>query len=526
MVAEDLAGLQQEYQRRLQALLLEATPDTPLHRDRRFSDPAWRRGPYPRMLAIYALHAEFMRRLAAHPAAQGGDAQRLEFAVEQWIEAASPANFFATNPQAQQRAIDSGGESLRRGIGNLVQDLARGRITQSDVSAFEIGRDLAQSKGWVVFRNDLIEVIQYLPLGPRVHRRPLLIVPPCINKYYILDLQADNSFVQHALSAGMQVFMISWRNPDTSMGHLGWDDYLDDGVVAAIRVVQEIADQDAIQLLGFCVGGTLATTALAALAAKRIDPVASLTLLTTLLDFAQPGPLGVFVHQEQVVLLEERLGKGGLLRGEELAAAFSALRPQDLVWNYVVHNYLLGERPGAFDFLHWNADVTHLPGPMLVWYLRHMYLANELCQPGRLRCLGEAVDLRCLRLPTYAFAARQDHIVPWQSAYRSALLLGKSVRFVLSASGHVAGTINPARANRRSFRTTAHAGGSSVLPDDPQAWLAQSGEHPGSWWNDWSQWARRFAGSLRKAPAQPGSALHRPLEPAPGRYVRGAASAA
>jgi polyhydroxyalkanoate synthase len=513
-------ALQQEYMQRLQQLLLQPRDLVPVPTDRRFSHAAWREGDYPRLLAAYSLNAEFLRRLAALTPGDSPDHERLRFVVDQWIEAASPANCLATNPLAQQRIRESAGDSLRRGLENLSRDLARGRIAQTDEGAFEIGGDLACSKGWVVFRNDLIEVIEYSPLRERVGTRPILIVPPCINKYYILDLGSDNSFVQHCLSEAMQVYMVSWRNPDASMARLTWDDYLENGVIAAIRAVQEISDQDQINLLGFCVGGTLAATALAVLAAKRIDPAASLTLLTTLLDFSEPGVLGVFIDENQVRHHERRLGKGGLLRGEELAAAFSALRPNDLVWTYVVQNYLLGESPAAFDMLYWNSDSTNLPGPMFVEVLRRMYLNNELCQPNRLECLGAPIDLRRLRIPAYVFAAHQDHIVPWQSAYRSGTQLGGSFRFVLGESGHVAGTINPALKNRRSFRTSTHRSARAAPLKDPQIWLAKSRETPGSWWRDWSDWMRAFTGPLRVPDGRPGSAGHPPLEPAPGRYVR------
>jgi len=505
---------------RLQQLLLQPRDLVPIPLDRRFSHAAWSEGDYPRLLATYALNAEFLKRLAALKPGDSPGRERLRFAVDQWIEAASPANFLATNPLAQQRIRESAGDSLRRGLENLVRDLARGRIAQTDEAAFELGRDLACSKGWVVFRNHLIEVIQYAPLRERVGSRPILIVPPCINKYYILDLGSDNSFVQHCLSQAMQVYMVSWRNPDASMAQLTWDDYLEDGVIAAIRVAQEISDQDQINLLGFCVGGTLAATALAALAAKRIDPVASLTLLTTLLDFSEPGVLGVFIDEAQVRHHERRLGDGGLLRGEELAGAFSALRPNDLIWTHVVQNYLLGENPAAFDLLYWNSDSTNLPGPMFVEYLRRMYLNNELCRPNRLKYLGTPVDLRSLRIPAYVFAAHQDHIVPWQSAYRSGTHLGGSFRFVLGESGHVAGTINSALKNRRSFRTSALRSASAAPFRDPQSWLAESRETSGSWWRDWSDWMRAFTGPLGAIRASPGSADYPPLEPAPGRYVR------
>lgn len=331
-----LGGLQREYLERAQALMSgPASVDSPA--DKRFSHSAWRQGPFAVAAAAYLLNAEFMARIAELVDADDKTKDRIRFATEQWVDAASPSNFLATNPEAQQRMLESGGESLRQGMENLIHDLAAGRISQSDETAFDVGQNVASSEGAVVFRNELIEIIQYKPITQKVAKRPLLMVPPCINKFYILDLQPDNSLVQHCLAEGVQVFMLSWRNVDASMGHLTWDDYLETGAIEAIRVVQEISAQDEINLLGFCVGGTIVGATLAALAARKIYPIASLTLLTTLLDFSHPGVLGVFIDEQQVRLREQSLGAGGVMKGKELAATFSALRPNDLVWNYVVN---------------------------------------------------------------------------------------------------------------------------------------------------------------------------------------------
>jgi polyhydroxyalkanoate synthase len=411
-----LSGLQREYLERAQALMSgPASVDSPA--DKRFSHSAWRQGPFAVAAAAYLLNAEFMARIAELVDADDKTKDRIRFATEQWVDAASPSNFLATNPEAQQRMLESGGESLRQGMENLIHDLAAGRISQSDETAFDVGQNVASSEGAVVFRNELIEIIQYKPITQKVAKRPLLMVPPCINKFYILDLQPDNSLVQHCLAEGVQVFMLSWRNVDASMGHLTWDDYLETGAIEAIRVVQEISAQDEINLLGFCVGGTIVGATLAALAARKIYPIASLTLLTTLLDFSHPGVLGVFIDEQQVRLREQSLGGGGVMKGKELAATFSALRPNDLVWNYVVNNYLKGERPAAFDLLYWNADSTNLPGPMFAWYLRHMYLQNELCQPHRLICLGESIDLGAIDAPSYIFASRGNQPISVRSTW-------------------------------------------------------------------------------------------------------------
>jgi len=510
-----LGELQREYLERAQSLMASPKVDS-LQVDKRFSSDAWLAGPFAMAAAAYLLNAEFIARIAELVEADDKTKDRIRFATEQWVEAASPSNFLATNPDAQRRMLESGGESLRQGMENLMHDLAAGRISQSDESAFEVGRNVATSQGAVIFRNDLMEIIQYQPTTAEVAKRPLLMIPPCINKFYILDLQPDNSLVQHCLSEGIQVFMLSWRNIDASMGHLTWDDYLDKGAIEAIRVVQEISSQQEINLLGFCVGGTIVGAALAALAARKIYPVASLTLLTTLLDFSHPGVLGIFIDEQHVRMREQSLGSGGVMRGKELAATFSALRPNDLVWNYVVNNYLKGERPAAFDLLYWNADSTNLPGPMFAWYLRHMYLQNELCQPDRLQCLGVSIDLGAINVPSYIFSAREDHIVPWQSSYLSTQHLGGDKRFILGASGHIAGTINSAKRNRRSY----WLGSPGDLPPDPEDWLRHAHEYQGSWWTNWSTWLGEFRGGERIAPEMLGSADYPVLDSAPGPYVK------
>jgi polyhydroxyalkanoate synthase len=339
-------------------------------------------------------------------------------------------------------------------------------------------------------------------------------VPPFINKYYILDLQPENSFVAHAVARGHTVFLVSWINAQPEHAKLTWDDYIERGVVEAIERARTISRSDTINALGFCVGGTILATALAALAARGEKPVASLTLMTTLLDFEHPGTLGVFVDPVQVAWREQTLGDGGLMTGQELATTFSFLRPNDLVWNYVVANYLKGQDPPPFDLLYWNADSTNLPGPLYCWYLRHMYLQNELRIPDRLTCVGQKIDLRRIDVPTYVFGAREDHIVLWRAAYASTQLLSNRVRFVLGASGHIAGAINPPSKNRRSFWTADR------LPPAPEAWLEGATEHPGSWWTDWAGWLEPFKGAPRPAPTRMGDAANPPLEPAPGRYVK------
>jgi poly[(R)-3-hydroxyalkanoate] polymerase subunit PhaC len=410
--------------------------------------------------------------------------------------------------------VESGGASVAQGLANLIGDAQRGRITMTDESAFEVGRNLAVTPGSVVFRNDLIELIQYAPTTPEVYKRPLLIIPPCINKYYILDLGPENSFVRHAVASGHTVLMISWRNIPSQLGHLTWDDYLEQGVFAAIDAAREISGSRNINALGFCVGGTLLACALAVLAARREPVVASATLLTAMLDFADPGDIGVYVSHESLAAREPMLLSGGRVHGSELTSAFASLRPNELVWNYVVSNYLKGRTPPAFDLLYWNSDSANLPGPMYDYYLRNMYLDNRLRQPGALTMCGEAVDLSGIAMPTYVYASREDHIVPWRTAYRTVELLGGDAGFVLGASGHIAGVVNPPEKKRRNYWTN------ELLTDDPDDWLARAESHPGSWWPHWAAWLTEQAGARRPAPRHLGSARHRPLAPAPGTYVR------
>lgn len=519
-----LAELQADYLKQAAALWNSALgqSDVPAVSDRRFSAPEWRANPAASfMTQLYLLNGRTLQQMAAAVEADDKTRARIKFAVQQFVDAASPSNFLATNPEAQKLALDSHGETLARGLQQLWGDVQRGHVSQTDESAFEVGKNVATTAGSVVFENDLFQLIEYAPLTPQVHARPFLLVPPCINKFYILDLQPDNSLIRYAVAEGHRVFVVSWRNPDESVKHLTWDDYVEPGVIQAIRVVQAISGQEQINTLGFCVGGTLLACALAVLAARGEQPAASLTLLTTLLDFADNGILDIFVDEASVRLREATLGpdspKGPqLLHGQELATTFSFLRPNDLVWNYVVGNYLKGEAPPAFDLLYWNGDSTNLPGPMYCWYLRHTYLQNELKVPGRLTVCGEKLDLSAIACPVYIYGSREDHIVPWQAAYRNTQIFKGPRRFVMGASGHIAGVINPPAKGKRSHWIAK----STALPADPEAWLQGATEHPGSWWTDWSAWLASHAGAKKPAPKAPGSRKYKAIEPAPGRYVK------
>ncbi|MCC6659014.1 MAG: class I poly(R)-hydroxyalkanoic acid synthase [Rhodocyclaceae bacterium] len=484
-------------------------------KDKRFAAPAWSESPYFDYLRqAYLLNAEFLDRLAEALPADPAARDRLRFFTRQFADAMAPSNFVATNPEFIQTALKTQGASITAGIQNLIADLAKGRISMTDDAAFEVGRNLAATPGQVIYENELIQLIQYAPATAEVHERPLLIVPPCINKFYILDLQPANSFVAHAVAQGITVFLVSWRNPQAELGHLGWDDYLELGALQALAVAREVSGADQLHARGFCVGGTIRSSALSVARARGEEPAASLTLLTTLLDFSDGGEVTHYVDPASVAAREAAIGGGGLLRGAELAAAFSSLRANDLIWQYVVGNYLKGGKPAAFDLLYWNADSTNLPGPFAVWYLRHLYLENALREPGRLAMCGATADLSRLDMPAYIYSSREDHIVPWKSAYQSRGILGGATTFVMGASGHIAGVINPPASGKRShWRNDADA----ATAED---WLAGATEHKGSWWPHWIEWLKQFAGPQRPARGTLGSRRHRPIEAAPGRYVK------
>jgi polyhydroxyalkanoate synthase len=520
-----LAGLQarhtQQHAALWQAILARqsgqlAPPVAPPERgDRRFSAGEWQRNPwFDYLRQTYLINSRYVSdcvdALQAEPRAK----ERVRFLARQMVDAMSPANFAATNPEALKLALDTKGESLTQGIRQLIEDTHKGRISTTDESRFEVGRNLAVTEGAVVLENELIQLIQYRPLTETVFERPLVMFPPCINKYYILDLQPENSFVRYALEQGHVVFMVSWRNVTKELGHLTWDDYLSKGVLAPLEAARAVCRSDRVNALGFCVGGTMLGAALAVLAARGDSVVESATFLASMLDFSDTGEIGLFVDEASVAAREGAIGKGGIMPGRELALVFSALRANDLVWSYVVNNYLKGRQPEAFDLLHWNADSTNLPGPMYCWYVRNTYLENNLREPGRVSVLGVPVDLRRVGVPAYVLATREDHIVPWRTAYRTTQLLGGETRFALGASGHIAGVVNPPAKGKRSYWIGGESG------SDADAWLAGATETTGSWWGDWSAWLERFGGGRAKPRARLGNAKYKPIEPAPGRYVK------
>ncbi|MDR1349822.1 MAG: class I poly(R)-hydroxyalkanoic acid synthase [Zoogloeaceae bacterium] len=485
--------------------------------DRRFSSAEWSSNlMFDFIRQSYLLNSKYvMDAVEKLPVEDERAKEKLRFSARQYVDALSPANFAATNPEFVRTALDTQGKSITDGINNMFADLTRGRITMSDESVFEVGKNLAITEGQVIFENELIQLIQYAPLTAKVAKRPLLIVPPCINKYYILDLQPENSWVRYVLEQGHTVFLVSWKNPGKEHGHLGWNDFLEQGPLTAIRVVQNVTRHKQLDALGFCVGGTMLASALAVLAGRGEKPAATLSLLTTMLDFSDTGDIKLFIDEQFLAAKETTIGKGGLLGAMELQNTFNMLRPNDLIWNYVTSNYLKGQTPAPFDILYWNADSTNLPGPFACWYMRNMYFNNYLRIPGKLEMCGIRVDLGKLDMPVYLLASREDHIVPWHTAYQSTRLLGGEKRFVLGASGHIAGVINPAVKNKRSYWTNAN------LKADAKEWLDTAEEHKGSWWSDWAAWiAAHNSEGEKAAPKTFGNADYKPIEPAPGRYVK------
>jgi polyhydroxyalkanoate synthase len=521
MNAEELNAIRAKFIEQWNSLAQSAAQgQLPPVDDRRFKDPAWTSSPMHLLMAhLYMLSGDAMKQMVESTAMDDNVKDQLRFSVMQWVDAMSPANYLATNPEAQKALIDSGGKTLQVGMANLMTDLQKGRITHTDEDQFGVGKNLAITPGAVVFQNAFFQLIQYAPQTKTVYQKPLLMVPPCINKFYIFDLQPENSLVRHLVSEGHTVFVVSWRNPlpedQDGMEKATWDDYIEQGIIRAIDVVQEISKQPKINALGFCVGGTMLTTGLAVLAGRRKAPVASLTLLATMLDFVDTGPLGVFANAAHAKMREQSIGAGGLMTARELANTFSFLRPNELVWNYVVSNYLKGQTPMPFDLLYWNGDSTNLPGPFFTWYFRHTYLENKLCEPGALAVCGKPIDIGKINIPAYFMASKEDHIVPWHTAYHSARLLSGQSRFVLGASGHIAGVINPPAKNKRNFWTSE-----ADLSVQPDAWFASAKEHPGSWWPDYFAWLSKHGGRRVAATKSTGSKKYPVIEPAPGQYVK------
>jgi polyhydroxyalkanoate synthase len=518
---DKLEALQKQYMEEATELWNQSLHGTPKVKDRRFSGDAWSHNPMAAYAAAaYLLNTRTMMALTDAAETDAKTKARIQFAVEQWAAASAPSNYLALNAEAQQKAIETKGESISKGIQNLLHDMQQGHVSMTDESLFEVGKNVATTQGKVVFENDFFQLLEYKPLTAKVYERPFLLIPPCINKFYILDLQPENSLIRYAVSQGHRTFVVSWRNPDESLKHTTWDDYVEQVAIKAISIVQEIGATKQINALGFCVGGTILSNAMAVLAARGEKPVASATFLTTLIDFTDTGVLDVFIDEGFVKYREGQFANGGLMKGKDMASTFSFLRPNDLVWNYVVGNYLKGETPPPFDLLYWNSDSTNLPGPMYAWYLRNTYLENNLVKPGKAKVCGEKIDFRQVDVPLYIYGSREDHIVPIGGAYATTQVFPGKKRFVMGASGHIAGVINPPAANKRCFWT----GSETTFPKDVNQWISKAKEHPGSWWTDWSNWLKSHAGKQIAAPKTYGKGKYKAIEDAPGRYVKQRAS--
>ena len=482
--------------------------------DKRFAAPEWQDNPIYRTLKeLYLLASDWLLRQASEAEdLSPAERQRLDFHLRQFVDAMSPTLLLVSNPVALRRVVETGGASLAEGMRNLMHDLKEGRLSMVDAEAFAPGRNLALSPGKVVYRNKLIELIQYEPKGETVHRVPLLILPPWINKYYLLDLQPKNSMVRHLVEQGFTVFMVSWRNPDTSMEGTTIEDYVDLGPLAASDVVREITGSPTVNVVGYCIAGTLLAMTLAWLAAKGDERFGAVTLMVSMQDFSKVGDTAVFLGEPAVDFIEQQMMERGYLDSRELSNMFNLLRSNDLIWANVVNNYLLGQKPPAFDLLYWNSDGTRMARAAHGWYLRNTYVENNLVQPGKVHLKGEALDLGRIRQDIYAVGAEKDHIVPWDAAFRITQLSGGKVRFVLASSGHIAGIINPP-GGKGTYWTNKDG-----QADTPERWRAAAQRHDGSWWTDWFAWLAAHSGEKVEPPSM-GSEAYLPLQDAPGSYV-------
>src|SRR5687768_8749843 len=490
----------------------------PAKGDKRFADPAWKdEVVFDYLKQSYLLTARWLQQTVKE--VEGVDdktAKKVDFYTRQFIDAMSPSNFAMTNPQVVKATVESKGENLLKGLQNLLTDLERGKgtlaIRQTDMKAFKVGSNVATSPGKVVYQNKVMQLLQYAPATEQVWQMPLLIVPPWINKFYILDLKPENSFIKWATEQGYTVFVISWVNPDEHLTSLVFEDYMKLGPLAALDAIEQATGEKKVSAIGYCIGGTLMATTLAYMAARGDDRIAACTFFTAQVDFTEPGELGVFIDEDQLASVEEMMSKKGYLEGSEMATTFNMLRANDLIWSFVVNNYLMGKDPFPFDLLYWNSDSTRMPARMHSFYLRNMYQNNLLAQPGGITLKDQPIDLQLIKTPTFMPSTREDHIAPWKSTYAATQIFSGPMKFVLSASGHIAGVVNPPAADKYCYWTN------TKLPKTPDAWLETAKQSPGSWWPEWSKWLQKYGGGNVDARA-PGTGGLPAIEEAPGSYV-------
>ncbi|MGI9510361.1 MAG: PHA/PHB synthase family protein [Geminicoccaceae bacterium] len=491
----------------------------PARDDRRFRDPAWDDDAVFNIIKqSYLLTSRWLTEVVND--VDGLDdktRQKLDFYTRQFVDAMAPSNFVATNPEVLRTTLESGGDNLLRGLNHLLADLDRGKgklaIKMTDPDAFDVGENIATSPGKVIYQNDLLQLIQYTPTTEKVFKRPLLIIPPWINKFYILDLQPKNSFIKFAVDQGQTVFVISWINPDEAHAKKTFEDYMFEGPLAALDAIEQATGEKDVNAIGYCLGGTLLAATLAYMTAKRDGRIKAATFFTALTDFEDPGDLGVFIDEEQLAAMDEMMAEKGYLDGREMATTFNMLRANDLIWSFVINNYLLGKEPFPFDLLYWNSDSTRMPCAMHSYYLREFYKNNKLVEPGGITLGGVPIDLRKVRIPVYMLSTREDHIAPWESTYAATQIYRGDTTFALAGSGHIAGVINPAGSKKYGYWLN------DKLPADPKDWLESAEHQEGSWWPNWSAWVGKRSGTKVKA-RKPGDGKLKAIEDAPGSYVR------
>ncbi len=494
----------------------------PAKGDRRFKGEDWNNNPpFDHIKQAYLLASKFtLEAVRQTDGLEEKTAEKVEFYTRQFIDALAPTNFLATNPEVIRETVETGGANLLKGLSNLLDDLERGkgrlRIKMTDLDRFKLGENVAVSKGAVVFQNDLMQLLQFSPTTEQVFKRPLLIMPPWINKYYILDLRESNSFIKWAVDQGHTVFVISWVNPDERLSDKSFEDYIVEGPLAALDAIEAATGERDVKAIGYCIGGTLLAATLAYMAKVGDERIKTATFFTTMVEFSKPGELGVFIDDEQIRSLEQQMDEKGYMEGATMAEVFNMLRASDLIWSFVINNYLMGKDPFPFDLLYWNSDSTRMPKVMHSYYLREMYQRNLLAQPGGLKLLGESIDLRDINIPVYILSTLEDHIAPWKATYAATQMYQGKVRFVLGKSGHIAGVVNPPDANKYGY----WVGKEGEYPEDPEEWHATVGEaRDGSWWNDWNSWNRRYSRQMVAA-REPGDGELKVIELAPGSYVK------